>query len=214
MDAQSNLKVVAINGSPRKDGNTSLALNIMADELKQQDIAVEILQVGHLPIRGCAACGYCRTSEANACAFKDDIVNEASAKMRAADGLILASPTYYAGIAGAMKSFLDRVFYSSSRYFKYKVATSFSVVRRAGGVDVVHQLNNYLQLAQTILPPSQYWTTAYGAAEGEVLKDAEGIQTLRRNAQAMGWLMRVIDAGMAETPPPAGEKRQWTNFIR
>ena len=208
------MKVIAINGSPRKNGNTSQALKIMADELEGQGIEVEIIQIGHLNIRGCIGCGYCRTSEENQCVFKDDIVNDVAKKMREADGFILASPTYYAGIAGTMKAFLDRVFYTSSKYFKYKVATSISVVRRAGGVDVVHQLNNYLNLAQTVMPPSQYWTIAYGLAKGEVILDKEGIQTIRKNARSMAWLLNIIDAGKEKIPAPVDEDHVMTNFIR
>lgn len=208
------MKVIAINGSPRKNGNTSQALKIMADELEQQGIEVDIIQIGQLNIHGCIGCGYCLTSEENHCVFKEDIVNEIAKKMREADGFILASPTYYAGIAGTMKAFLDRVFYTSSGYFKYKVATSISVVRRAGGVDVVHQLNNYLNLAQTVMPPSQYWTVAYGLEKGEVHKDEEGIQTLRKNARAMAWLLKTIDAGKEKIPVPVEEDRVRTNFIR
>lgn len=208
------MKVVAINGSPRKDGNTSQALAMMTDELEAQGISVETIQIGHLDIHGCIACGYCATSEGNQCVFKDDIVNETAAKMREADGFILASPTYYAGIAGTMKSFLDRVFYTSSRYFKYKAATSIAVVRRAGGVDVVHQLNNYLNLAQTVLPPSQYWTIAYGRAKGEVQEDGEGMQTLRKNARSLAWLLKIIDAGKQSIPLPVDENRIMTSFIR
>ncbi|MEA4892563.1 MAG: flavodoxin family protein [Peptococcaceae bacterium] len=208
------MKVIAINGSPRKDGNTSQALKIMAEEMERQGIEVEIIQIGQLDIHGCIGCGYCRTSEGNHCVFKEDIVNEAAKKMREADGFILASPTYYAGIAGTMKAFLDRVFFTSSGYFKFKVATSVSVVRRAGGVDVVHQLNNYLNLAQTVMPPSQYWTVAYGMEKGEVIQDGEGIQTLRKNAAAMAWLLKIIDAGKERTPFPPEEGHIMTNFIR
>ncbi len=208
------MKVIAINGSPRKNGNTSQALKVMTDELEQQGIEVETIQVGQLDIHGCIGCGYCWTSDEHHCVFKDDIVNETAKKMREADGIILSSPTYYAGIAGTMKAFLDRVFYTSSAYFKYKVATSISVVRRAGGVDVVHQLNNYLNLAQTVIPPSQYWTVAYGREKGEVLQDEEGIQTLRKNARAMAWLLKPIEAGKDKIPVPMEEQRVMTNFIR
>lgn len=208
------MKVIAINGSPRKNGNTSQALKVMADELEQQGIEVEIIQIGQLNIHGCIGCGYCRTSEENHCVFKNDIVNEVAKKMREPEGFILASPTYYAGIAGTMKAFLDRVFYTSSNYFKYKVATSISVVRRAGGVDVVHQLNNYLNLAQTVISPSQYWTIAYGLEKGEVHQDKEGIQTLRKNAKSMAWLLKIIDAEKEKIPVPVEEDRVMTNFIR
>lgn len=208
------MKVIAINGSPRKDGNTSQALQVMADELEKQGIEVECIQVGHLNIHGCIGCGYCSTSEENHCVFKEDIVNETAKKMREADGLILASPTYYAGIAGTMKAFLDRAFYTSSRYFQYKAATSIAVVRRAGGVDVIHQLNNYLNLAQMVIPPSQYWTIAYGMEKGEVHQDGEGIQTLCKNARSMAWLLKTIDAGKEKIPVPIETARVRTNFIR
>ncbi len=208
------MKVIAINGSPRKDGNTNQALKIMAHELERQGIEVEIIHIGHLNIHGCIHCGYCWTSEGNHCVFKDDIVNETAKKMREADGFILGSPTYYAGIAGTMKAFLDRVFFTSSGYFKYKAATSISVVRRAGGVDVVHQLNNYLNLAQTVIPPSQYWTVAYGMDKGEIIQDEEGIQTIRKNARSMAWLLKIIDAGKENIPVPVEEDHVMTNFIR
>jgi multimeric flavodoxin WrbA len=208
------MKVIAINGSPRKDGNTNQALKIMAHELEHQGIEVEIIHIGHLNIHGCIHCGYCWTSEGNHCVFKDDIVNETAKKMREADGFILGSPTYYAGIAGTMKAFLDRVFFTSSGYFKYKAATSISVVRRAGGVDVVHQLNNYLNLAQTVIPPSQYWTVAYGMDKGEIIQDEEGIQTIRKNARSMAWLLKIIDEGKENIPVPVEEDHVMTNFIR
>ena len=208
------MKVVAVNGSPHKDGNTATVLRAMAEVLKEEGIETELIQVGGQIIRGCIGCGYCQTSEGNACVFKEDIVDEASRKMRAADAIILGAPTYYAGIPGDMKSFLDRVFFSSSRYFKYKVGTGVAVVRRAGGVDVVHQLMNFFNLAETITPPSQYWTVAYGMESGEVLQDGEGMQTMRKNARAMAWLLKVIDATKESIPRPAKEKRVFTNFVR
>ncbi len=187
------MKVIAINGSPRKGGNTSHALEVMADELRQQDIEVEIIQIGQLNIHGCISCGYCFTSEESHCVFKDDIVNEVAKKMREADGFILASPTYYAGIAGTMKAFLDRVFYTSSDYFKYKVATSIAVVRRAGGVDVVHQLNNYLNLAETVMPPSQYWTIAYGLEKERLTRMEKAFRHfVKMLAQWLGSLKQLM----------------------
>jgi multimeric flavodoxin WrbA len=208
------MKIIAINGSPRADGNTAMALKAMTDELERQGIETETIQIGNRNIHGCIACGHCATSEANRCVFKDDCVNDISQKMRDADGFILGCPTYYAGIPGTMKCFLDRVFYSSTRYFRCKVATSAAVVRRAGGVDVVHQLNNYLNLAQVLIPPSQYWTITYGRDKGEVAGDSEGMQTLRKNAGAMAWLLKLIDNGKGTIPLPEDEKRVMTNFIR
>ncbi|MEK0453816.1 MAG: flavodoxin family protein [Synergistaceae bacterium] len=208
------MKVIALNGSPRKEGNTAYAIKLMAEELRKDGIETEIIEIGHLAIHGCTGCGYCTNSEKNECVFKDDPVNETAAKIRGADGLILASPTYYAGIAGTMKSFLDRLFYSSSRHFKYKVATAVTAVRRTGGIDTLHQLNNYLSLAQTVTPPSQYWTVVYGRSEGEMMQDLEGMQTIRKNAGAMAWLIKVINEGKKTIPLPAEEKRVFTNFIR
>lgn len=208
------MKVIAINGSPRFDGNTTLALKTMTDELEKLGIETETIQIGNRSIRGCIACGRCATSEGNFCVFDDDCVNEISAKMREADGFILGSPTYYAGIAGTMKSFLDRVFYTSSRYFRLKVATSAVAVRRAGGVDVVHQLNNYLNLAQVVIPPSQYWTIAYGRDKGEAVGDGEGLQTLVHNARSMAWLLRLIESGKGTVAEPEFDKRVMTSFIR
>ena len=208
------MKVIAINGSPRTNGNTTMALRAMTDELERQGIETETIQIGKQSIHGCIACGHCAKSEGNKCVFADDLVNETAQKMRDADGFILGCPTYYAGIPGTMKSFLDRVFYSSSRYFRLKVATSCAVVRRAGGVDVVHQLNNYLNLAQTVIPPSQYWTIAYGREKGEVEGDGEGMQTLMKNARCMAWLLKLIEAGKGTVPLPEDEKRVMTNFIR
>ncbi|NLX84411.1 MAG: flavodoxin family protein [Synergistaceae bacterium] len=208
------MKVIALNGSPKKDGNTACALRLMAEELKKDGIETEVIDIGHLTIHGCTACGYCASSENNECIFKDDLVNETAAKIREADGFILASPTYYAGVAGTMKSFLDRLFYSSSSHFKYKVATAVTAVRRTGGIDTLHQLNNYLALAQTVTPPSQYWTVVYGRSEGEMMQDLEGVQTIQKNARAMAWLIKVISEGKKNIPMPPEEKRVITNFIR
>ncbi len=208
------MKVVAINGSPHKDGNTAAALAVMKAELEREGIGVEDIQVGDQRIHGCIACNYCRKSEDNRCVFEDDLVNETIRKMRAADGMILAAPTYYAGIPGTMKSFLDRVFYSSSSYFRYKVGTAVAVVRRMGGLQVVDQMRHFLELAEIVTPPSSYWTAAYGKVENEVLQDGEGIQTLRKNARAMAWLLKVVAAGKGTVPFPQEESRVITNFIR
>lgn len=205
------MKVIAINGSPRANGNTAGALAVMTQELAKEGIETEILSIGK-EVRGCVACGACR--KLGRCVFDDDLVNRTADEIAQADGFILGCPTYYAGIPGTMKSFLDRLFYSHGAAFQYKVATAAAVVRRTGGLDVVHQLHNYLSLAKVVLPPSQYWTVAYGAAPGEVAQDAEGLQTLRRNAQAMAWLLKIIDATRGTVPLPPDEQKISTNFIR
>ena len=208
------MKVIAVNGSPRKDGNTAFALRLAAEVLSREGIETEVVHVGGLQIHVCVGCGYCMTSERNLCVFKDDIVAEAVPKMREADGIILGAPTYYAGIPGTMKCFLDRVFFSSSAYFKFKVGTAVTAVRRAGGVDVVHQLMNYFNLSETVTPPSQYWTVIYGMEKGDAVQDAEGAQTVLKNARAMAWLIKIINASKATIPPPEDEPHVYTHFIR
>lgn len=207
------MKVIAINGSPRQGGNTETVLAEMARELKAAGIETELIQVGDKPIRGCISCGHCWT-EGNQCVFEDDCVNEVSRKIDAADGLILGAPTYYSAIPGTMKCFLDRLFFPSGDILKFKVATVAAVTRRAGAVHAANQMKNFLDLAKAITPPSQYWEVVYGQQPGEALQDGEGLQTVRLNARAMAWLMRVVDDGKKKYPLPKDEERVITNFIR
>lgn len=207
------MKVIAINGSPHKGGNTETVLVKMAEELAAEGIETEIIQIGDKVIRGCISCSYC-SAEGNACVFDNDCVNEISRKIEQADGLILGTPTYYAAIAGTMKSFMDRLFFSSNGFLKFKAATAVAVARRAGAVQAVNQMKNFLDLAGAITPPSQYWEVVYGQNPGEVLLDDEGLQTARLNARAMGWLMKAVADGKKNYPLPKDEKREMTNFIR
>lgn len=208
------MKVIAINGSPRKNGNISMALDAMAEELAAENIEAEIIQIGDQLIHGCISCGYCYHSEDHQCVFKDDLVNEVSVKIRKADGLILGSPTYFGGIAGTMKSFLDRVFYTDfgQKSLRNKVGAAVVSVRRSGGVEVFNQLHHYLSLAEMITPPSQYWCVGHGNGKGEIVRDTEGMQTIRRHANAMAWLMKTIEKG--EEPLPRIEPRESMSFIR
>jgi multimeric flavodoxin WrbA len=197
-------------------GNTAQALGVMAAVLKKEGIECEVVCPDMKKIRGCLGCDACSAKDGHWCVQGDDGLNEIAAKARDADGLILASPTYYAGIAGHMKCCLDRLFYTSSGYFRGKVGTAFAVARRAGAVHTVDQLNHYFALAEMSTPPSQYWQGVYGAAPGEVLQDAEGVQTLERNAQGMAYLLKAMDAAKKvgiDCPAPAAN-RAWTNFIR
>lgn len=207
------MKVIAINGSPRKGGNTEAVLLEMAKELKAAGIETEIIQVGDKAIRGCTGCGYCWT-DGNACAIADDCVNEIAQKIGEADGLILGAPTYYAAIPGTMKCFLDRLFFSGNDLIKFKVATVVATVRRAGAVNTVYQLKSFLDLAEAITPPSKYWEVVYGQQPGEALYDSEGLQTVRMNARAMAWLMKAVDDGKRKYPLPPEEDRARMNFIR
>ncbi len=208
------MKVIAINGSPRAKGNTYENINIFAKELEKFSIQTEIIHVGNQAIKGCVACNYCNKSENNDCVFRDDLVNDTASKMTKADAIILGSPVYYSGIAGTMKSFLDRVFYSKSKYFRYKVCAAITAVRRSGGVDTFHQLNNYFNLAEMIISPSHYWSVVYGANPGEVHEDKEGIQTLRECAKSMAWLLKSLEYSKESVEKPEREKREWTNFVR
>jgi multimeric flavodoxin WrbA len=191
-----------------------MALSIMAKELTYAGIEIEIIQMWSEQVYGCMGCGKCGADPRHHCVFTADNLNEVSDKIREADGLILGSPTYYAGINGSFKCCLDRLFFSSSAHFKYKVGASVAVVRRAGGVDVIHQLNNYFQLAEMIISPSQYWTVVYGQMPGEIERDPEGVQTIRRNAGAMAWLLKSMGAAKSICPKPEAEMRAYTNFIR
>lgn len=206
------MKVILINGSPRKDGNTFTALSAAAAELAKENIETEIIHIGAELLHGCIGCGYCREHKQNLCVFGTDLVNEVSLKMREADGFIIGSPVYYSGIAGTMKSFLDRVFFSSSAYFRLKPAAALCAVRRSGGSSTFHQLNNYLNLAGTVIAPGMYWNVVHGRTPGEAEKDEEGLQTVRATAKNMAWLLKVF--ADAKTPRPVPEKKISTNFIR
>ncbi len=207
------MKVIGINGSPKKDGNTAAVLKAMFEELEAQGIETEIIHIGANVHHGCTGCGGCSKTENGLCIYSDDIINEAALKMREADGIIIGSPVYYSGIAGGMKAFLDRVFYTSAGYFKYKVGAAFAVARRTGGSDTFHQLCNYLIIAGMIMPPYKYWGAAYGKNPGEVTGDTEGMQTMRFAAKDMAWLLKVLEAGK-DIPLPEREAKVQTNFIR
>lgn len=207
------MKVIAINGSPRKDGNTYTALSYMADILKTYAIETEIVSIGSGAVQGCAACNGCFKPEARGCVFDADSVNETADKMRRANGFILGSPTYWGGMNGSFKAYLDRLFYSNyGQGFGGKVAGLAVTARRSGGVPTVQQLANYLMLTQAILAPARYWALAHGLHKGQLLEDAEGLQILKEHAHSMAWLMRML--AEAKVPPPQVEAKIMTNFVR
>ena len=206
------MKVILINGSPRKEGNTATALNLIVNELKNHGVETETIHVGAEAIHGCIGCGYCRTSKDNMCVYGGDMLNEILPKIREADGLIIGSPVYYSGVAGTMKCFLDRLFYTSSVYFRFKPAAAVCAVRRSGGTFAFQQLNNYLNLGQMLIVPSTYWNVIHGRAEKEALHDGEGVQTLQTLAKNMAWLLKVVAQTNVEKPAP--DKKVFTNFVR
>jgi multimeric flavodoxin WrbA len=183
----------------------------MTAELEKQGIETETVQIGNLKIHGCLACGRCE--ELGRCAISDDPVNECFEKMQDACGIILASPVYYGGIAGAYKCFLDRLFFPGAD-MKYKVGASVVSLRRTGGISVFHQLNNYFNLAQMIITPGIYWDVIHGADAEELAEDKEGLCIMETQGKNMAWLIKCLAAGKKEAPLPDLPERVWTNFIR
>ena len=205
------MKVLLINGSPRKGGNTSLALEEMVKVFEKYGVETETVQIGGMDIRGCIACGHCY--RAGKCVF-DDMVNEAAPKFEAADGLVVASPVYYASANGTLISFLDRLFYSSGFDKTMKVGASVAIARRGGCSATYDGLNKYFTISGMPVASSQYWNMVHGTAPGEALQDGEGMQTMRTLAENMTFLMRSIELGKEKFGLPEKEPRIGTNFIR
>ena len=205
------MKVLLINGSPRKDGNTAIALNEMIKVFENQGIETELLHIGGKDIRGCIACGKCR--QLGHCVF-DDIVVQASQKLAEADGLVVGSPVYYASANGTVVSFMDRLFYSNSADLRMKVGAAVSVARRGGQTTTFDQLNKYFTISGMPVASGQYWNGVHGAAPGEAENDSEGLQQMRTLAANMAFLMKSIALGKEKFGLPEKEKQQRMNFIR
>jgi multimeric flavodoxin WrbA len=211
------MKVIAINGSPKKEGNTFHALSIIGNELIAAGIEFEILHVGHKLIHGCMGCGKCAINQDEKCTQTSDDVNEWIQQLKMADGIVIGSPVYYSGIAGTMKCFLDRVFFVSGvngNLFRHKVAAAAVAVRRSGGSSTIDQMNHYLTYGELILATSNYWNVIHGRAPGEVLQDAEGVQIMRVLGKNMAWLLKMKEATSNIIEAPEKEKKVATNFIR
>jgi len=209
------MKVVAFNGSPKKEGNTYQAIKTVAEELEKEGIEVEIVQVGNKAVRGCLACNSCATNKNEKCVIDQDEVNEWIQKMKDADGIILGSPVHYSGIAGTMKSFLDRVFYVSGKgLLRHKVGAAVVAVRRSGGVTTFDQLNHYINYSEMLIPTSNYWNVIHGTAPGDAIKDEEGKQIMRMLGKNMAWLMKLVENGRGTVKEPERENKIFTNFIR
>jgi multimeric flavodoxin WrbA len=211
------MKVVAFNGSPNKEGNTYHAIKIAASELEKEGIATEIVHVGSKSIRGCIACGQCIKKKDERCVLPNDEVNEWIQKMKDADGIIFGSPVHYSSIGATMKSFLDRAFYVTSvngGMLRHKVGTSIVAVRRSGGVTTFDQLNNYINYSEMLIPTSNYWNVIHGTRPGEALHDEEGMQIMRILGKNMAWLMKLVENGKGTVKEPEREDKIFTNFIR
>lgn len=205
------MNVLMINGSPRKDGNTTIAVNEMVKIFESEDIEVEVVQVGTMDIRGCIACGSCHKT--GKCVF-DDIVNTLHSKLAAADGVVIASPVYYASANGSLISLLDRLFYSNRSDLTMKVGASIAIARRGGASATFDELNKYFTISGMPIVSSYYWNSVHGRDKGEAVEDVEGLYTMRMLAKNMVFLMKSIALGKNEYGMPEREIRKATNFIR
>ncbi|MGE5498346.1 MAG: flavodoxin family protein [Syntrophothermus sp.] len=211
------MKVIAINGSPKADGNTFHALSMAGEAIKAEGIDFEIIHIGHKAIHGCLACGKCAQNKDEECSIKNDDVNYCIQKMKEADGILIGSPVYYAGIPGTMKCFLDRVFYvsgSNGGLFRHKAAAAVTAVRRTGGSATFDSLNHYLTYSEMILATSNYWNVIHGRTPGEAVKDDEGRQIMRILGKNMAWILKIKQAAECTVTPPEKEKKEYFHFIR
>lgn len=191
------MKVVAFNGSPRKDGNTATLIRHVLAELETEGIETETVHIGGKNIHGCTACMKCSENKDRKCIIDNDIVNDCIEKMIEADGIILASPTYFADLTPELKALIDRsgfVAGANGGLFKRKVGAAVVAVRRAGSIHVFDSINHLFTITQMIIPGSSYWNIGVGRAEGEVEKDEEGIRTMQTLGQNMAWLLKKIKA--------------------
>lgn len=205
------MKVLMINGSPRAEGNTYVALREMEKIFKEEGIETEILHVGGKDIRGCIACGSCAKN--GKCVF-DDMVNEAAPKFAECDGLVVGSPVYYASANATLIAFLDRLFYSTGFDKTMKVGASVVAARRGGLSATFDELNKYFTISGMPVASSQYWNSIHGRMPGEAKEDGEGLQTMRVLARNMAFLMKSIALGKKEYGLPEKEERVATHFIR
>ena len=205
------MKVILINGSPHTDGSTNRALVEVARELNKEGIETEIVQVGHLAIRGCIACGSCY--QTGKCVF-EDVVNEVAKKFEEADGLVVGSPVYFASPNGTLISFLDRLFYSTHFNKMMKVGASVVSCRRGGNTASFDVLNKYFTISNMPIASSRYWNMVHGNRKEETEQDLEGLLTMRTLGRNMAFLIKSIKLGKEEMSLPEKEPFVGTNFIR
>jgi len=187
------MKVVGFNGSPRKDGNTAILLNYVFEELRAEGIETEFVQLGGKNIRGCKSCYKCFDNKNGRCAVDSDLLNSCIEKIVGADGIILASPTYFTDVTAELKALIDRaglVAKANGDMYKRKIGAGVVAVRRAGSTHVFDSINHFFLISQMIVPGSIYWNMAFGLEKGDVEKDAEGIQTMKVLGRNMAWLLK------------------------
>lgn len=205
------MKVLIINGSPNTKGSTYTALHEMETIFHSENIETELVQVGHLAVRGCIACRKCY--DTGKCVF-DDIVNDLAVKFEKCDGLVVGSPVYYASANATLIACLDRLFYSSKFDKTMKVGASVVSARRRGIFSTFDELNKYFAIVGMPIASGQYWNSIHGANASDALQDAEGLQSMRTLARNMTFLMKSIALGKEKYGLPKKEEHLWTNFIR
>ena len=205
------MNVLMINGSPRANGNTALALREMEGVFAQSGVEVETIQVGHLALRGCMACGNCHKT--GRCTI-EDIVNEVAPKFEACDGLVVGSPVYYAGANATLTAFLTRLFYSAPFDKTMKVGAAVVCARRGGLSATFDELNKFFTISGMPVASSQYWNSVHGRQSGEAAQDGEGMQTMRTLARNMTFLMKSIALGREAYGLPEKEEPVRTSFVR
>lgn len=208
------MKIVAINGSPRKNGNTALCLEAVGREVEAAGVEFQVFQPGP-DIRPCMACYHCLNTGSLRCVRDDDGVNDIIAACIEADGILLAAPVYHGGIAGGMKCVLDRLMLAAGcgdNQLRYKVGGALCTLRRSGGMETYQQLLGTMDAMEMVIVTSDYWGAVHGADAGEVLKDEEGMAVARKLGRNMAWMVKVLQG--TSVPAPAGESRPMMNFIR
>jgi multimeric flavodoxin WrbA len=189
------MKVVALNGSARKDGNTAMLIQVVFEELKKEGIETELIQMAGKNIQGCLACYKCFKNKDRRCSVDKDILNDIVARMEKAEGILLGSPTYFSDVTSGMRAFIERcgfVARANDYMFKGKVGAAVVAVRRAGSIQAFTSMNLFLHYMQMFMPGSSYWNIGIGRDPGDVMKDEEGIQTMKTLGQNMAWLLKKL----------------------
>lgn len=202
------MKVLLINGSAHKEGNTFVALSEVAKALETEGVEAEIVNIGTKPVQGCIGCFKCK--ELKRCVFNDELYETLREKIIEADGVVIGSPVYYAGASGALCAVLDRLFFSCKKYVQYKPGAAVAVCRRGGASATFDRLNKYFTINNMPVVPSQYWNSVHGMFPGEAAQDAEGLQTMRTLARNMAWMLKTLKT----SPVPEREAPLSTSFIR
>lgn len=210
------MKIVAINGSPRKNGNTTQLLEVVRREVEAAGVEFQVFQPGP-KVHPCMACYHCLNTGSLRCVQTDDMVNDIIAACIEADGILLASPVYHGGIAGGMKCVLDRLMLAAGcgdNQLCRKVGGALCTLRRSGGMETYQQLLGTMDAMEMIIVTSDYWGAVHGADPGEALQDTEGVEVAAKLGRNMAWTVKALAAAKETLPPPVSEKRTFTNFIR